>query len=592
MSESEAVDYGQDVQEDNDGWAWVEDDDEVSDKMEDGAQEGDLFTFCMCQLKVVLDFGQTNHTIGNNILSDEDRDNIHMFNLLMTGHISRCTYSQMRFAFRHKMNLDSQYIIFQWMAKLSGVQTLSVDCCKNSCIAYTTNYVYLKSCPCCGEAWCNQHGKPHRQFMYLPLIPQLQGYFQSTKMIEALSYRTAYDLAKGNISDVFNANHYQRLLCHHVMVDREKLPHRYFSDSWDIALGLCTNSYLLFRQWCKGPSGTPILLQNYNLPLNIRTHSKNLLCVGIVPGPHQPKDLGSFLMPLDNECAELAYGIQTFNTLQQVLFKMHAYIILKSGDIVAIKCFLNIKGHNSIYPCRSFKVQAVRGLGKTHYMPLHPPSQHCSKRALYRLAPLRHHKDFSDVNKRISTVKSKTKKAKIAKQTGIKGLPSLRHVRYLDYAWLSAWEWFHLFLENIIPNLVDFWTGQFKGLGTGREDFKIAPEIWQEIGMETAASVWHIPSTFVRALTNIATDRSLFTAESWGFWFIHLAPKLLEGCFAKRKYYTHMCELVEIMKVTLQFSIPLKQLDDIEARMIDWVQKYEKYAFHMVDCIVMLILCP
>ena len=428
----------------------------------------------MCQLKVVLDFGQTNHTIGNAILSDEDHDNIRMFNLLMTGHISWRTYSQMRFAFWHKMNLNSQYIIFQQMAKLSGVQTLSVDCCKNSCIAYTANYVYHESCPCCGEAQCNQHGKPRQQFMYLPLIPQLQGYFQSTKMIEALSYHAAYDLAKGNISDVFDANHYQWLLCHHVMVDGEKLPHQYFSYSRDIALGLCTDSYLLFRQRCKGPSGTPILLQNYNLPLNIRTHSKNLLCVGIVPGPHQPKDLGSFLMPLDNECAELAYGIQTFDALQQVLFKMHAYIILKSGDIMAIERFLNIKGHNSIYPCCSCKVQAVCGLGKTHYVPLHPPSQHHSERALYWLAPLCHHKDFSDVSKRISTVKSKTKKAKIAKQTGIKGLPSLRHVGSLDYAQSSAWEWFHLFLENIIPNLVDFWTGQFKGLGTGREDFEIA----------------------------------------------------------------------------------------------------------------------
>jgi len=153
-------------------------------------------------------------------------------------------------------------------------------------------------------------------------------------------------------------------------------------------LGLCTDSYLLFRQRCKGPSGTPILLQNYNLPPNIQTHSKNLLCVGIVPGPRQPKDLGSFLVPLDNECAELAYGIQTFDALQQVSFKMHAYIILKSGDFVVIECFLNLKGHNSFYPCRSCKVQAVHGLGKTYYVPLHPPSQHRSEWALYQAAPL------------------------------------------------------------------------------------------------------------------------------------------------------------------------------------------------------------
>ena len=490
------------------------------------------------------------------------------------------------------MNLDSQYIIFQRMARLCGVKPLSIDCCKHSCIAYTAKYIYLESCPYCGEARRNQHGKSRRQFMYLPLIPQLQGYFQSTNMIEALSYRAAYNLAKSDISDVFDANHYQRLLCYHVMVDGEKLPHQYFSDSRDITLGLCTDSYLLFRRRRKGPSGTPILLQNYNLPPNVRTHSKNLLCVGIVPGPRQPKDLGSFLVPLDNECAELAYGVQTFDALQQALFKMHTYIILKSGDIVAIERFLNLKGHNSFFPCRSCKVQAVRGLGKTYYVPLHPPSQHHSERALYQPAPLRHHKDFSDVSKRISMAKSKTKKAKIAKQTGIKGLPGLSRVGSLDYAQSSAWEWFHLFLENIIPNLVDFWTGQFKGLGMGKEDFEIAPEIWQEIGRETAAAIQHIPSTFVRVLVNIATDHSLFTAESWGFWFVHLAPKLLEGRFPKHKYYTHMCELVEIMKVTLQFSVPLKQLDNIEARMIDWVQKYEKYVFHMVECIVMLITCP
>ena len=128
------------------------------------------------------------------------------------------------------MNLDLQCIIFQCMAKLSEVQPQSLDCCKNSCIAYTAKYIYLKSCPCCGEARRNQHGKPHRQFTYLPLIPQLQGYFQSMKTIEALSYRAGY-LQKGNISDVFDSNHYQQLLHHRVMVHGEKLPHLYFLDS-------------------------------------------------------------------------------------------------------------------------------------------------------------------------------------------------------------------------------------------------------------------------------------------------------------------------------------------------------------------------
>lgn len=149
----------------------------------------------------------------------------------MTGHISQHTYSQMQFVFRHKMNIDSQYIIFQCIAKLSEVKSQFIDCCKNSCIAYTSKYVHFQSCPFCQEARFNQVSKPHQQFMYLLLILQLQGYFQSMQIIQILSYHVDYDLGKGEVCDVFNGNLYQELLCCRVVVDREELSHRYFSDS-------------------------------------------------------------------------------------------------------------------------------------------------------------------------------------------------------------------------------------------------------------------------------------------------------------------------------------------------------------------------
>ena len=37
-----------------------------------------------------------------------------------------------------------------------------------------------------------------------------------------------------------------------------------------------------------------------------------------------------------------------------------------------------------------------------------------------------------------------------------------------------------------------------------------------------------------------------------------------------------MCELGEIMKVTLQLHVSHEQLDDIESRIVEWVQKYER----------------
>ena len=83
----------------------------------------------------------------------------------------------------------------------------------------------------------------------------------------------------------------------------------------------------------------------------------------------------------------------------------------------------------------------------------------------------------------------KAAKERIAKETGIRGLPGLHRVGSLDYARSAPWEWFHILLENIIPNLVDLWTGQFKGLDIGDNKFKIAPHIWEAIGEETAVAV-------------------------------------------------------------------------------------------------------
>lgn len=87
----------------------------------------------------------------------------------------------------------------------------------------------------------------------------------------------------------------------------------------------------------------------------------------------------------------------------------------------------------------------------------------------------------------------------------------------------------HLFLENIIPSLIKLWMGKYKGLDVGNGDYEIAPEVWEEIGWEIADVVGGIPATFVRKLPNIGTDRSNYTAEAWCFWFMYLAPLMLQN---------------------------------------------------------------
>ena len=305
------------------------------------------------------------------------------------------------------------------------------------------------------------------------------------------------------------------------------------------------------------------------------------MCVGVIPGPCQPKDIVSFLSPLDNELADLACGVPTFDVTTRNMFQLHAYLLFKLGDIITIEKFMKIKGHNGIFPCRSCNIRAMRGDGRTYYVPLRPPknSRNIAEEVVKwdpEHLPLWRHDDFIVAATRIAATTTKAAKERITKETGIKGLPGICRVKSLDYARSVPWERFHLLLGNVIPNLVDLWTGQFKGLDVGNEDYQIAQHIWEEIGRETAATVGHIPASFVRVLSNIASDRSLFTAESWCFWFVYLAPKLPENRPKRNKYYDHMAELGKIMKITLQFEITRDQVDDIEKRLVKWVQKYEK----------------
>jgi hypothetical protein len=409
--------------------------------------------------------------------------------------------------------------------------------------------------------------------MYIPLIPRLQALFHNPAIIEQMTYRHNFVPSERIIKDVFDGEWYRQLCSHRVVIDGVERRHKYFHKRHDIALALSADGYLIFKRRRGGPCATPILLQNFNLPPQIRTRLENLICVGVIPGPHQPKDIESFLVPLDDECAILADGVRTLDASSRNHFDLHAYIIFEDGDIVAIEKLLNIKGHNAVYPCRSCKIQGVRnitGRGKVYYTPLGTPDlDHQPRPSLdpHHL-PLRSHQNYLDTYEILKSVTTRTATAAIAKQTGIRGPPALQRVGSLDYSKSFPYEWMHLFLENVVPTLVNLWTGRFKGLDSGVENYEIPDDVWEEIGAETADAVKDIPAAFVRALGNIAHDRSNFTAEAWGFWFMYLAPIILKDRFEDVKYYEHMCELAGMMKKMLQFQLTHSEIDALDEGLI------------------------
>jgi hypothetical protein len=296
-------------------------------------------------------------------------------------------------------------------AMLTEVEPVHYDCCINSCLCYTGKYKHDRNCRFCGQPR-TINGRPQRQFSYIPFIPRLQGYFQSEAKIEALLYRENYEHIPGHIHDVFDCQHYRGLLNQKVVVDGHKQDYCYFSNATDIAFSFCADGYLLFKRRRNGPSATPLIIQIYNLPPTIRTHLSNLMCLGVIPPPHVPKDVGSYIYPFDEECAKLAYGVRTFNAATKLHFPLHAYRLFTLGDMVSINGELGIKGHNGFSPCRSCEIKGVRNItgGETnYYVPLTQPSNNGQPTQSWDPAdlPLRTHESFLAAREAIQNAPTK-----------------------------------------------------------------------------------------------------------------------------------------------------------------------------------------
>ena len=125
---------------------------------------------------------------------------------------------------------------------------------------------------------------------------------------------------------------------------------------------------------------------------------------------------------------------------------------------------------------------------------------------------------------------------------------------------------------------------------TGNGNYKLALEVWSEIGNETAKATQDIPASYIRVLGDIVKQRSHYNTESWEFWIIYVAPIVLQDRFPDDKYYEHICSLGKIMKTTLKFELTMQDIDELEEEIVQWVERYEEYVFQLFSAATALTL--
>jgi len=129
--------------------------------------------------------------------------------------------------------------------------------------------------------------------------------------------------------------------------------------------------------------------------------------LGVIPGPHEPKDLNSFLWPFYLECMCGLQGIRTYHSLDNKFFPMRFYCPLSFGDLKAMIKLKGTVGVGALKPCHQCNVATVRDtwstspISSTYYVPLTVPGmeEHCLETEI--LNNLHTHSKFEETYHRL-----------------------------------------------------------------------------------------------------------------------------------------------------------------------------------------------
>jgi len=384
-----------------------------------------------------------------------------------------------------------------------------------------------------------------------------------------MQYRSTHIHIPGVFNDIFDGECYQQLRSTPITVHNKPVnpSTNYFQDYRDIALGLSTDGYGIFTHG--QATAWPLIIFIYNLPPELRVHAEHILALGVIPGPNKPANMDSFLIPLHEELFRLAEGVRAYDAQSKSLFLLRAFLLIIFGDFPAISMLMNMKGVNGISPCRNCKIKAVPIPGdtrSTHYVPL--------TTNLTNLG--RNHTELMADAKRVDEAESLAAANRIAKETGIKGTPILSTLDSVSFPQSFPPDFMHIAWENVTRSLIGLWTGDYKGIGEGKESYRIDASVWKEIGANGAASGSTIPSVYSPRIPDVSNKGSYLSADMWSFWMLYLAPVLLQNHFKKPEYFTHFIKLVHLFHICIQFEVCAAEIEELWVGFKEWVEEYER----------------
>lgn len=414
----------------------------------------------------------------------------------------------------------SVHIVKKLLKRLTSLVPSRIPCCINVCVAVRPGEDDLVDCPYCNEpiyeSFYSRAGpvrRARKEAFYFSPIPRLMLDYalphSSQEMQEYVTYASSSvknSAGKDLLIDFWTSDHFQNLRSQD-----------YFKDHREICLSYTTDGCSITRQ--RSHSVWPGCLTIHNLPPELRF--RRMMIVLVIPGPSEPKDMGSFHSYLVDDLQRLSLGLTAYDGWKRQWFTMKAHLCFLSGDFPAMAKMTGMRGSNAKAPCRFCSILGEYSHNSRH---MYYPLDERQMTAIPALAIEDREKEIclrTNLRQEILLVIGSSNNDS-GKDYGIAGISWFFDIDTLDFPLSFGLDVMHLF-SNVAKHMWAIWTGAVLlpdyDDDSDSESYLLSSAHQEAIGADMRNSARTIPVSVSRTPRDISKHKGSFKATEW-FEFI------------------------------------------------------------------------
>ncbi len=302
-------------------------------------------------------------------LSPEESASLHMFGCGVAGNVSKTAYNGMvEGVAKTGVKLLKHEQCEKLALRVSGLDSYEFDMCEDSCIAFFGQYANCQACPRCGKGRTDDLGKPVKVCTGQRLLPRIRSLFANPEtaiMMRHAALEYEANAGSGLTGDIpLGVLHDQRV--------RSGL----LADQRDSVLTISTDGASIIGT--KNSNGWLVTATILSLPPEHRYRAPFLSTLLLIPGPKNPAELETFLLPLYAELQSFEQGLDMFDGGANEHFRWRGLLIGITGDQPAVAKVNGFGGHTAKAGCRDCAIQAASATAqRPHpvYYPMRTPGQ-------------------------------------------------------------------------------------------------------------------------------------------------------------------------------------------------------------------------